>query len=153
MTILDFVAIGVPQPKGSAKAFIPKGWTRAIVTSDNSKNKGWQQLLAEAASRAIAQSKDFRIIDGPAILRVIFYLPRPKAIRNKDVPQIKKPDLDKLVRSTKDALTKVVWIDDSMVVEIHARKFYARPGESPRAEISVTAMVDETSLFSQRRTG
>lgn len=149
MMTLNLIAFGIPQPKGSAKAFIPKGWKRAIVTSDNSKNKGWQQLIAEAASAAIAKSSTYRLVNGPVLLTVAFYLPRPKAIKNKDVPQIKKPDLDKLVRSVKDALTKVAWVDDSMVVEIRARKQYARPGESPRAEITVTAIADEASLFSK----
>jgi Holliday junction resolvase RusA-like endonuclease len=139
---LHFVVHGVPQPKGSAKAFIPKGWRRAIVTSDNTKNKGWQQLVAEAASLAIddrlASECQFRLIETSALLRVAFYLPRPKAIKDKLVPHTKKPDLDKLVRSVKDALSKVAWRDDSLVVEIAASKAYARPGEPPRAEISVS---------------
>lgn len=144
---LSFVVNGVAQPKGSAKAFIPKGWSRAIVTSDNTKNKGWQQLVAEAASAAINGQPAFRLIEESALLRVVFYLPRPKAIRDKAVPHLKKPDLDKLVRSVKDALSKVVWRDDSQVVEIAARKEYARPGESPRAEISIS------ELLQQRKAG
>lgn len=138
--MLNFVVHGIAQPKGSARAFVPKGWNRAIVTSANPKNKGWQQLVAESANRAIGEQPDFRLINGAALLRVVFYLPRPKAIRNKPVPHTKKPDLDKLVRSCKDALSKVVWQDDALVVEIAARKEYARPGESPRAEISVCAV-------------
>ena len=149
--MLNFVAFGVPQPKGSAKAFIPKGWKRAIVTSDNTKNKGWQQLVAEAASRAMATTyPEFRLIEGPASLTVTFYLPRPKAIKDKTVPHLKKPDLDKCVRSVKDALSKIAWRDDSLVTDITARKLYARPGEAPRAEISVAA-IEAASLFSQRR--
>lgn len=135
---LHFVVHGIAQPKGSAKAFIPKGWNRAIVTSDNSKNKGWQQLVAEAASHAIEQRGDFVLIETSALLRVVFYLPRPKAIRDRIVPHTKKPDLDKLVRSVKDALSKVAFRDDAIVVEIAARKEYARPGDAPRAEVTVT---------------
>lgn len=135
--MIHFIVYGTAQPKGSAKAFMPKGWSRPIVTSDNPKNKGWQQLVAEAASVALTKQPDFRLLETPALLRVSFYLPRPKAIRDKAVPHTKKPDLDKLVRSVKDALSKVVWRDDSLVVEIAARKQYANPGEPPRAEISV----------------
>lgn len=135
---LSFVAYGIPQPKGSVKAFLPKGWTRPIVTSDNAKNKGWQQIVAEAASSALTPA--FQMIEGAAALSVTFYLPRPKSIKNKSVPHLKKPDLDKLVRSVKDAMSKVVWRDDSVVVEIQARKRYARPGETPRAEINVTPL-------------
>ncbi len=135
--MLHFVVHGVPQPKGSARAFVPKGWQRAVVTSDNPKNKGWQQLVAEAASEAIRARPAFRLIETPAILRVVFYLPRPQSIRDRLVPHVKKPDLDKLVRSCKDAMSRVIWRDDALVVEIHARKEYARPGQVPRAEISV----------------
>lgn len=137
---LHFVVYGIPQPKGSTRAFVPKGWTRPVVTSDNPKNKGWQQLVAEAASHAIEEIPAFQLLEVPAVLRAVFYLPRPKAIRNKLVPHTKKPDLDKLLRSAKDAMTQVVYRDDSLIVEISARKEYARPGEAPRAEISVSAL-------------
>lgn len=137
MNTLHFTVCGVPQPKGSARAFVPKGWSRAVVTSDNPRNKGWQQLVAEGASAALSSLSAFELIDEPAFLTVAFYLPRPKAIRNRNVPHTKKPDLDKLVRSVKDALSKVVWRDDSLVVTLTASKSYARPGETPRAEISV----------------
>lgn len=140
--MLTFVAYGHPQPKGSTKAFLPKGWSRPIVTSDNTKNKGWQQLVAEAASLAIELNGAFQLIEAAAVLTVVFYLPRPKAIRDRAVPHTKKPDLDKLVRSVKDALSRVVWRDDSLVVEIFAKKEYARPGEPPRAEIRIDARKD-----------
>ena len=139
--MLHFTVYGVAQPKGSARAFVPKGWTHAVVTAANPKNKGWQQLVAEAASHALTKTPAFQMLETSAVLRVVFFLPRPKAIRDKVVPHTKKPDLDKLVRSVKDALTKVVWQDDALVVEIAARKEYARPGESPRAEISVSPAV------------
>jgi Holliday junction resolvase RusA-like endonuclease len=135
---LHFSVYGVAQPKGSSKAFLPKGWTRPIVTSANPKNKGWQQLVAEAASQAIALRASFVLLESSVRLGVVFYLPRPKAIRDRQVPHTKKPDLDKLVRSVKDALSKVVWRDDALVMEISARKEYARPGEAPRADISVS---------------
>lgn len=137
---LSFVAYGVPQPKGSARAFVPKGWKRPIVTSDNPKNKGWQQIIAEAAGSAMQRTPAFRLITTSAVLSVTFYLPRPKAIRDKVVPHTKKPDLDKLVRSCKDAMSKVAWLDDALVVDIRARKFYTAPGVPPRAEISISEL-------------
>lgn len=141
--ILTFTAVGVAQPKGSTRAFVPKGWKRPIVTSDNPKNKGWQQLVAEAASVALTSNQTgdemWLLAHGPMRLDVTFYLPRPKSIKDKVVPHIKKPDLDKLTRSCKDALKNVVWQDDSQVVELVARKFYAEPhGGVPRAVISVS---------------
>lgn len=144
---LTFVAYGQPQPKGSSRAFVPKGWKRPIITSANPKAKGWQQLVAEAASAAIRRVRTFQLLDGPVLISATFYMPRPKSIRDKSVPHLKKPDTDKLLRSTVDALSKVVWRDDSQVVEMRAKKFYARPGESPRAEVTVTQLQPEQLEF------
>lgn len=136
MTQLSFVVWGVAQPKGSAKAFIPKGWNRAVVTSDNPKNKGWQQLVAEACGRARDEA-GASLLDGPVRLRVAFYLPRPKSLPKRVEHHIKKPDLDKLVRSVGDALTGVMWNDDSQVVDLQVRKRYAPPDTAPHAVITV----------------
>lgn len=136
MRELAFTVFGVAQPKGSAKAFVPKGWTRAVVTSDNAKNKGWQQLVAESASRAIG-AEPRALHTGPVHLDVTFYLPRPKSLPKRVTDHLKKPDLDKLVRSVKDALTKVVWQDDSQVVTLTAAKTYAGVDAMPRAEVRV----------------
>lgn len=136
---MTFVVYGVAQPKGSARAFVPKGWKRAVVTSANPKNKGWQQLVAEAASRELS-STTWTTTDGPMRLMVAFYLPRPKSLPKSTTQHLKKPDLDKLTRSVKDALTKVLWNDDSQVVQLKATKTYAAVGESPRAVIVVTPL-------------
>lgn len=132
---LTFTVFGVAQPKGSARAFVPKGWTRAVVTADNPKNKGWQQLVAEQASKELAGRG--QLLEGPVRLLVAFHLPRPKSLPKKVLTHLKKPDLDKLVRAVKDALSKVIWLDDAQVVQLGASKTYANPGESPRAIITV----------------
>ncbi len=136
---LEFTVWGVAQPKGSAKAFIPKGWSRAIVTSDNPKNKGWQQLVAEAAGRA-RDAVGAELLEGPVRLLVSFYLPRPQSLPKKVVHHLKKPDLDKLLRSVKDGLTRVAWKDDSQVVDVKAVKRYADKGTAPHASIIVQAV-------------
>ncbi len=136
--VLRFTVLGTAQPKGSTRAFIPKGWKRAIVTSDNPKNKGWQQAIAASARLAMIH-QNFLPLSGPVAVAVQFYLPRPKAIKDKDVPHVKKPDLDKLVRCL-DALTKVVWDDDSQVTSIAATKAYAAPGEAPWTAVTVRVL-------------
>jgi Holliday junction resolvase RusA-like endonuclease len=142
MAGLAFVVYGIPQPKGSAKAFLPKGWTRPIVTSDNPKNKGWQQLVAESATRAIGNCRPpFEQFAGPVTLAVTFYLPRPKSLKQKTAPHTTRPDADKLLRSVKDALSGVLWRDDSQVDTVTVRKLYAEPGAVPRAEIFATETV------------
>lgn len=154
---LHFRVIGIAQPKGSARAFIPKGWTRPIVTSDNDKNKGWQQLVAEEASRAIQTLPGgmFHVLDTGVRLTVAFYLPRPKKFQKRGTspPHLTKPDLDKLVRSVKDALKSVAWHDDSQVVDVVAMKRYAAMDDAPHADVwvepaaGVVPIVREQPLF------
>ena len=141
--MITFTVWGVAQPKGSAKAFVPKGWTRAVVTSDNPKNKGWQQLVAEAAGRA-RDAAGAALLDGPVRLRVEFHLPRPKSLSKRVLHHTKKPDLDKLVRSVKDGLSRVIWHDDAQVVDVEAHKGYAAVGEAPRAVIEIAPVGDRS---------
>jgi Holliday junction resolvase RusA-like endonuclease len=137
MPALTFVIYGVAQPKGSARAFLPKGSRFPVVTSDNPKVKGWQQLVAEGASRALSGAGC--LLDGPVALAVRFYLPRPKSLKGSR-PHTTRPDCSKLIRSTEDALTGVVFRDDGQVVQLHVEKEYAGVGESPRAVVIVTPL-------------
>jgi crossover junction endodeoxyribonuclease RusA len=145
---LTFVVFGVAQPKGSTRAFVPKGWKRPIVTTDNPKSKGWQQLVAEAASRALDGRGQLFL--GPVRLVCVFHLPRPKSLpRTRPTPMVKKPDVSKLARSTEDALTGVVWRDDSQVTDLQVTKLYAAIGDSPRAVITVEPLSDIERLLSE----
>jgi crossover junction endodeoxyribonuclease RusA len=136
---LAFTVYGEAQPQGSAKAFVPKGWKRPIITSDNPDLKSWRQLVAEAANRALAQlpatDRDY-LLEGVR-LTIAFYLPRPKSLPKRVTAHTKKPDIDKLVRAVADALTSIVFRDDSQVCELVTAKHYAAAGDIPRVEIRV----------------
>jgi Holliday junction resolvase RusA-like endonuclease len=118
---LEFTVYGVPIPQGSTKAFLPKGWTRPIVTADNKKTKPWRQEIAGAALNALGkQSAVGR--DVPVRVEVRFFFPRPKSVR-------------KLIRSALDALTGIAFEDDSQVTEVHACKLFGTPA---RMEIRIS---------------
>ena len=123
-----FFVAGIPQPKGSARAFVPKGWKRAVVTSANPKVKTW-----ESAIRAEAIHHDPVYRSKPVAVAVIlqFVLPRPKKCGPR--PTV-RPDLDKMVRAVLDALTGVTWDDDSQVTRIVTTKAY---GTKPGVQISI----------------
>lgn len=142
---LRLIAYGVPQPQGSAKAFMPKGARYPVVTSDNPQLKGWRQLVAAEASRALQGTG--QLLDGPVQVCAVFYLPRPKALKAQARPHVTRPDVDKLARAIGDALTGVVWRDDAQVVQWQVSKVYAGVGESPRADIVVRALTEEGRLL------
>lgn len=147
MTALTFTVFGVAQPQGSAKAFMRKGARFPIVTSDNPQLKGWRQLVAHAASQALHQTTGGVFIEGPVRLCAGFYLPRPKSLGGKPRAHMTRPDVDKLARAIGDALTGVVWRDDSQVVQLKVEKQYAAVGESPCAVIAVTPVIEEGRLL------
>lgn len=136
---LTLRVVGIAKPQGSARAFIPKGWTRPIITSDNKGMKPWRDLVASTASDAV-QAASWVLPQGAVRVMIDFYLPRPKALRKHTPPHLTKPDLDKLTRAVKDAIRGVVYNDDAQVTELKARKFYAAIGEAPHAVIVVTPL-------------
>ncbi len=136
--MIGLTVYGIPQTKGSAKAFIPKGWDRAIITNDNAKNKAWAAVVSAAAQQARQPDCPW---DGPIRLTLKFYLPIPKSLSKRDVSYMtKKPDLDKMIRSIKDALKGVLYLDDRQVVGIEAIKLYS---PTPGAYIYVRKVTEE----------
>lgn len=143
---LRFTVIGLPAPKGSTKAFIVKGKNgpRAVTTGDNRNTKGWQQTIQNCAALELLRPQHFEffIQEGAIACELTFFLPRPKSLLVKSkafrtIPHTKKPDLDKLARAAKDALSRVVWSDDAQVTDLIAKKRYCAPGEAPHVDIVV----------------
>ena len=82
------------------------------------------------------------LLEGPLIVTMIFYLPRPKRLmRKKDpagpIPHAARPDRDNLEKSTYDALNKLVWQDDSQIYDGNVAKFYHEKDGHPRVEILI----------------
>lgn len=120
---IAFTVYGTPIPKGSTRAFMPKGARFPIVTADNAKTKPWQEAIVAAAVEARNGGTP---IAEPVTLYAIFYLPRPKSAPRRVVYPAKKPDLDKLVRTLKDGLTRAgIYHDDGQVITVHAHKCFA----------------------------
>lgn len=143
---MKFTVYGTPIPKGSAKGFQHKTTGRVIVTHDNAKTKSWGQSVVDAGREALGDG-DGVPIDGPVTLALAFYLPRPKSTPRRVTVQIKKPDLDKLVRCVKDGLTQAgVYHDDSQVVAIAATKAFAAGIADPDGERGVPRVVVEASM-------
>jgi Holliday junction resolvase RusA-like endonuclease len=146
---ISFTVYGKPVQMGSKKAFVPKGWKRAIITDDNGdKRKQWAGAVSQEAA-AVMAGRD--LIPGKVLLKVDFYFARPKShyrsgknahLLKDDAPEwhIQTPDLDKLERCLLDAMTGVVYRDDAQVCAVHKGKYWTT--EQARAE--VTVMADET---------
>lgn len=144
MTRIAFTVWGVPQPKGSARAFVPKGWKRPVITSDNKSLRAWEDVIRAELQRIVAEiePRARAVIFGAAIsVTIVFYLPRPKTAARRWAPMV-KPDLSKLIRGAEDALTGIVFKDDAQVVAIHAWKVYADGPSRADFQIEPLTVID-----------
>jgi Holliday junction resolvase RusA-like endonuclease len=130
---LSFTVYGPPVPQGSTKAFIPKGWKRAIITSDNKKLKPWRQDVAGQALSAMEAAGEDVSHDAIGI-RIRFIFAKPKSTSKKVLHKTTKPDIDKLLRGALDALTGIAFVDDAQVVSTSCTKQFGSP---ERADIEV----------------
>jgi Holliday junction resolvase RusA-like endonuclease len=135
---VEFTVLGEPQPQGS-KTIVQARGRRPRVIEDNPDTVPWRNAVAAAALAAIRQaSAGSLVLTGPVELRAVFVFQRPKGHfgtgRNAGtlkpssplyVP--KRPDLDKLLRAVGDALTGIVFRDDSQIVICRAEKHYGQP--------------------------
>ena len=123
-------AYGLPGPQGS-KRFLGKRGGRGIMVESSKKVAPWREAVKWAAIKAGQK------ITGPVSVVMVFTLPRPKsASKRKPMVPSTRPDLSKLIRSTEDALTGVLWRDDARIVCQLVRKVYAEDGRTG-AQITV----------------
>jgi Holliday junction resolvase RusA-like endonuclease len=131
--MLSFTVFGVPQPQGSTRAFIPKGWNRPVVTTDNTKLKPWRQQVSGTA-KAEMESRGLDLCLGAVRLEATFFFDRPKSLKKSATHKVTKPDVDKLLRSLGDSLTGIVFKDDSQICECVVAKEFGTPS---RVEVKV----------------
>jgi Holliday junction resolvase RusA-like endonuclease len=141
--MIEFFVPGIPRPGGSKKAFAlrrrngslvtrPNGAPIINITEDCAKTKDWRRAVAAYAKRAYQGP----LLDSALRLSVTFYMPRPKwhwgkhslSPRAPAYPTV-KPDRTKMLRSTEDALTGILWTDDTLVCAGEIGKRYAEPGK------------------------
>lgn len=142
MTAIRLQVFGIPAPQGSKRHV---GGGRMIEASK--KVKPWREAIAEQAYRSNLSGV---ALDGALLMRVSFYLPRPKGHSGVkglrlSAPRwpFRVPDLDKLLRSTNDGLTQAgVIADDARLVVIHAQKVYA-DDRAAGADIYITQIEGE----------
>lgn len=133
---------GIPAPGGSKRAFALRRRDGSLVRrADGSpvinvtdaggeRTKNWRAVCALAAR----QQYQGPPLTGPLMVHFTFLMPRPKGHYRSDGVRLrpsaptehtKKPDRTKLLRSTEDALTGILWVDDTQIVNGTVTKSYA----------------------------
>lgn len=131
--------VGVPATAGS---FVPrkrKNGSLYLLRSGSQKHREWRQA-AEATIRQAVRLWQWEVSsDDEYSVSLSFLLPKPKSVTRKQ-PNV-KPDIDKLCRSTLDALTVGHAIDDdARIIQLTASKTYAAGTEQPGCYITVNKL-------------
>ena len=132
----SFRIIGYPVGWTAPKQGIRKGSTKRNFYQ-SPQLKRWQETI-----RAQIITKHRPILeDGPLVVVLTFFIERAQANKKKPLPII-KPDLDNLIKSTIDAMKKLVFKDDNVIVDIQASKRwcndrYTPHGGKPGVDIAI----------------
>ncbi len=131
--IVAFFVPGLPQPGGSKKSFQRPGMKFAAIVDANPKAKDWKAIVGWNARMVFKQPP----LREPLNVTMTFIRSWRKSDLKKDgtpKPHIQpfpmsRPDVLKLARSTEDALTGIIWVDDAQTVDMHLKKRYGyEPG-------------------------
>ena len=133
--VLDIFVPGRAAPQGSKS---PRGRTatgRVILVESSKAVKPWRSDVGWHAAKAYSGPP----LSGAVRVDLEFVMPRPAGTpkRRATPAAIKRPDLDKLTRAIFDALSAVIWRDDSQVIEMVVRKRIAEIDETPGCRIQV----------------
>lgn len=116
---------GLPRPQGSMKAFKHKTTDKVIMTHSKGKElMQWRKLIALEVKSG-ADPSLLLLSSGGYVVAMTFLFPRPQyhlasdgSVKERFTFALHrtKPDIDKLQRAVFDALTGIVWTDDSNVI-------------------------------------
>ena len=132
----EFAFIVEGNPVAKARARVTKAGT---YTPE--KTKSYEKQIALIAKME-ASRQGFNITESAVEMIVIAHFSPPKSWTKKKrsdaisglIKKTTKPDLDNIVKSIKDALNGIVYIDDNQVTDIIARKRY---GDEPCIQVRV----------------
>lgn len=137
---IRFHVDGKPATAGSKTGFVKNG--RVVMVPANKRQKPWMQCIAAAAREKYPDKP----MICPISLCCTFLFLRPKnhygSGRNANVVKnsapkhhVTRPDVSKLVRCVEDALTGIIWKDDSQVMLIRGIKQYTEFREGVKIDI------------------
>lgn len=136
MMTCDFEVEGKPTGKGRPRF---KRMENFVQTYTPEATKEYEKLVGMRF-----QNSGGAITDKPVRVEIVAFFAPPKSTRKRDKAEmlanrilpVKKPDCDNIAKIILDALNKIAYIDDSQVVELVVKKWFA-------AEAKVCVHIEE----------
>jgi Holliday junction resolvase RusA-like endonuclease len=125
--MIKFRIEGIPVAKGRPK-FSRKGFAYTPAKT------------RQAETGFLAQAIPFKPekpLEGALKVTLIFSIIKPKSKPKKVLYWTTRPDIDNFIKLL-DSLNGVFWLDDSQIVELHAKKTY---GHSAYTEIEIEELI------------
>lgn len=140
---IDFNVDGDVAKKGSVRTFV-RG-RRAIMVPMDLKLAPWTKRVMIAATKARGLRP---LLDGAVEVRATFTMRRPHdhylrgVLRDTapELPILRTGDLDKMARALLDAMSGVIYVDDSQVVTTIMHKRFALAGAETCSAVRVVAL-------------
>ena len=129
---------GIPAPQGS------KTRTRWGMRESSQRVAPWRAAVKAEAIIAGDRAGLLDALKPPYRVDVAFYITKPRRTKHTHPVAPTIGDLDKLIRSTLDALTQGGLLeDDRFVVALNTTKQWAGVNETPGAIITITEVRDD----------
>jgi len=149
VTELVITVYGIPAAQGSKRFVGHAANGRGVMVESSKKVKPWREDVRAAClagTPRLGRTGGGAPLLGPLNVEIAFTLPKPASAPKRRVTwPDRRPDLDKLLRSTFDAIgSSGLWHDDAQIVEVTSRKVYPDEGidalDRPGAIIRITTL-------------
>lgn len=150
--MIAITVFGEAKPAGALAIGVAKDGRRFLRHRGGADLNSWKRAISGEAGEAMAEIAPTR---DAVKVEISFYVARPAGHYGKRglrptalAYPIKRSvgDVDKLTRAVLDALTGVVFADDSQVVDLRVRKRYADE-RAVAAEVKVDEIGDELDVL------
>ena len=141
---IKIVIYGEPVPQGRPKFARIGGHVHAY---DPQKSKNYKQLVRFWVTEYLKKIDGFKPLENALYVDLTFYMSIPSSWSKKKRieadsgvirPISKKAgDADNLCKSVTDAISGLIYVDDSQIVKLGVSKYYS---DTPRCEMIVTSV-------------
>lgn len=165
LEVISFFIPGDPASKGSKKGFVNRKSGKVIMVEQaGEKLQSWNRSVYESARMALARGDErgmayapVTFVDTPLDVCLTFGIRRPsshygsKGLKGTApmYPRAKRLDVDKLARSTLDAMTGIVFDDDGHIDRLVVVKLYAERDQPTGCLVKVQPVLEFDTYASQ----